>query len=189
MRLAIPFLAAAAASLALGATPARGQATPPPAASPASAVAAPRVVPAGVPATASTVRPAVQSAGDAVLVRRLVVQTFVALHQANETGDYSTFRALAAPAFQARNDDAALARTFAPLRSAAVDLGVAVVSPPTFAPAPFLDADDRLRVQGTLSIPQPNGTALAAYAMTFAPVNGVWRLQEIAVRDASAGPR
>jgi len=162
--------AALAATLALVASPAHAQSSGA----------------AGTP-PAAAVRPALQTARDVALVRRLVVQTLVALHQANETGEYATFRALAAPAFQARNDLATLARTFGPLRAAGVDLGAAVVSVPTLDPAPFLDADNRLRVQGTLAIPQPNGTAVAAYAMAFAPVDGVWRLQEIAVRDAIAG--
>jgi hypothetical protein len=132
-------------------------------------------------------RPAITTAQDELLIRRLVVQTLIALHQANETGEYATFRALAAPAFQQRNSTAQLAQTFRPLRDGGVDLGVAAVVAPTLNPAPFLDADNRLMVQGTLPIPQPGGQGLAAYAMVFVPLDGVWRLQEIAVGDANSG--
>jgi hypothetical protein len=150
------------------------QAQPP---SPQSAPAhpAPQAQPAPAPAQQG---PAPTSArqSDAGLVLTLVRSTLVALHQANVTGNYTVLRDLAAPGFRDKNSAADLARIFAPIRDAKIDLSGVVLLDPHIT-RPTLNDQKMLDIAGSLETkPVP-----VNYELLFQPIQGEWRIFGIAV--------
>ena len=111
----------------------------------------------------------------------LARSTLMALHDANMTGNYGVFRALAAPGFQALNAPESLAQIFAGLRREQVDLSVAAVAPPTWESPPAIAADRLYRLRGTFE----TGRHAIRFALAYTTVDEQWRLIEISV---TAGP-
>ena len=85
--------------------------------------------PTPAPPQTSTELPSAK-ASDTELVFTLVRTTLVALHQANVTGNYTVVRDLSSPGFREKNSAADLARIFAPIRDAKIDLGAVVILDP-----------------------------------------------------------
>ena len=136
----------------------------------------------GVEATATQAPPpssaARQSAApDQTTVLKLVWSAMAALDQANQTGNYSVLRDLAAPTFQTRNSPATLAGIFAALRNQRVDLGYTLVVSPTFDFAPAIVEGGLLRVRGRF----PLRPTAVGFDLLYQPVDGQWRLFGIAV--------
>lgn len=69
----------------------------------------------------------------------LVRSTLMALHQANETGNYSVLREISAPSFQAANNQARLAEIFANLRAQKLDLSAVSILEPELTSVPSVD--------------------------------------------------
>jgi hypothetical protein len=118
----------------------------------------------------------------------LIRNAVIALHQANQTGDYAVLRAMAAPDFQQRNDAAALAKAFTGLRAAKLDLSQAAAVNPRLYTDPVIDNGGYLRLAGFLPL---GGDAKADFELAFQMVNGRWRLFGIGVhppRDGDAKP-
>lgn len=112
---AVPAVQVAQAQSQLpGASPQRPQAPPP--TSPAAPAGAP--APAATPATGSLPVPAGRQAVqiDRNNIVFLVRSTLLALHHANETGNYSVLREMSAPGFQSANNPARLTEIFEPAR-------------------------------------------------------------------------
>jgi len=127
--------------------------------------------------------PAEQAANNTRVVLILVRSVLLALADANATGNYTVFRDLGSPAFQAATTAATLSENFASLRGQRVDLSqVAVMEPQLTIPAQR-DIKGRLRIEGTFpSTPQ------IAFLLLFEPVAGEWRLFGASVNPTPPAP-
>jgi hypothetical protein len=113
----------------------------------------------------------------------LVRSTLLALDQANKTGNYTVLRDLGAPGFQS-NTAARLAEIFAKLRNDNLDLaGVAVIDP-QLSLLPQIEGNGLMHMTGFF----PSAPAQVNFDLSFAPVNGQWRLFGISVGIGSASP-
>jgi hypothetical protein len=108
---------------------------------------------------------------------KMLYGIMAAVDQANRTGNYSVLRDLGTPAFQANNDQAALAAIFAGLRRQQADISEALMATPVWEISPRLTSPTVLRMRGTFPLrPQP-----VAFDLLFAWDRG-WRLDGVAVR-------
>jgi hypothetical protein len=158
---------------------------PPPQYAPASAMQkAAQPAPAGAPAVIRVATKPQQTAAqsDAEIIITLVRSIFVAVHQANVTQNYSVLRDLGTPAFRERNSVADLARIFTSIRNRNIDLGSAAVAEPKLAKAE-LNKDKQLHLAGTIAT-RPVATA---FELLLAPIEGVWRIQGIALIPVQPG--
>jgi hypothetical protein len=139
---------------------------------PAPAVATPQ------PQTAQPLPPGRQPAQlDRNNLLFLVRTVLLALHHANETGNYSVVREMSAPGFQAANNQARLAEIFANLRAQKLDLSAVAVLDPQLSSVPSLDANGHLLIEGAYPQIPPH----VSFQLLFAPVEGKWRLQGIGI--------
>jgi hypothetical protein len=135
---------------------------------------------AQAPAPASAPKPA-QIDRNGVLM--LVRSTLLALDHANKTGNYTVLRDIGAPGFQS-NSAARLGDIFAKLRNDNLDLsGVAVIDPQLNL-LPQIEANGMMRMAGFF----PSVPAQVNFDLSFAPVNGQWRLFGISVSIGQSGP-
>jgi hypothetical protein len=146
---------------------------------PASPPPAPQVAQTSAPPPSS----AAAKRDNAALVFTLIRTTLVALHQADVTGNYTVLRDLSAPGFRERNSDADLARIFAPVRDAKIDLGAVVILDPHIRQATINDKK-MLHIAGTLD----TKPVAVNFELLFQPVDGTWRLDGIAVLPVQAQP-
>ena len=113
----------------------------------------------------------------------LVRSSLLALDQANKTGNYTVLRDLGAPGFQS-NTAARLAEIFAKLRNDNLDLaGVAVIDP-QLSLLPQIEGNGLMHMAGFF----PSAPAQVNFDLSFAPVNGQWRLFSVSVGIGSASP-
>jgi hypothetical protein len=135
---------------------------------------------AQAPSPAAAPKPA-QIDRNGVLI--LVRSTLLALDQANKTGNYTVLRDIGAPGFQS-NTAARLGEIFAKLRSDNLDLsGVAVIDPQLNL-LPQIEANGLMRMAGFF----PSVPTQVNFDLSFAPVNGQWRLFGISVGVGSSAP-
>jgi hypothetical protein len=113
----------------------------------------------------------------------LIRSTLLALDQANKSGNYTVLRDIGAPGFQS-NTAARLGEIFAKLRSDNLDLsGVAVIEPQLNL-LPQIEANGLMRMAGFF----PSVPTQVNFDLSFAPVNGQWRLFGISVGVGSSAP-
>jgi hypothetical protein len=130
--------------------------------------------------SAQTPKPA-QIDRNGVLI--LVRSTLLALDQANKTGNYTVLRDIGAPGFQS-NSAARLGEIFAKLRNDNLDLsGVAVIDPQLNL-LPQIEANGLMHMAGFF----PSVPTQVNFDLSFAPVNGQWRLFGISVSIGQSGP-
>lgn len=142
------------------------QTAAPPSASSAAAPAQQQTAPAAAPSPIP----------DVPILVLLVRNAILSLHQANLTGNYAVFRAMAGPGLQ-NVTPAAIAEAFADLRSRNVDLGVvAAANPRLFAP-PVINAQGQMELTGFF----PGRGEQLNFTMSFEPVDGRWRLFGIGI--------
>src|SRR5438477_3938910 len=116
------------------------------------------------------------SQGDLALVVTLLRTTLVALHQANQTGNYTVLRDLGAPGFRDANTATKLGEIFAPLRSSRVDLSAVVLLDPHLATAKVGD-NGMLDIAGSLTMqPVP-----VNFELLYQGVQNSWQLFGISV--------
>lgn len=108
--------------------------------------------------------------------------TILALHQANVTGNYSVFREVAAPEFQAANSSAGLSESFADLRRSALPLDQIAIAGPSLYREPHFDERGLLWLTGFF----PLGEQIADFEMAFQQVQTHWRLFAIGMRPRAA---
>ncbi len=101
----------------------------------------------------------------------LVRSTLLAVHQANETGNYTVLRELGAPGFQAANTSARLSEIFASLRSQKIDLSGVTVLEPRLTVLPEIAPNGQMRMAGFF----PSVPLQVNFELIFAPVDGRWR--------------
>jgi hypothetical protein len=113
----------------------------------------------------------------------LVRSALLALDQANKTGNYTVLRDIGAPGFQS-NTAARLGEIFAKLRNDNLDLsGVAVIDPQLNL-LPQIEANGLMHMAGFF----PSVPTQVNFDLSFAPVNGQWRLFGISVGVGSSAP-
>lgn len=127
----------------------------------------------GTAQSQTRVQPAVPSPEAMVI---LIRTTLIALSQANQTGNYTVFRELGAPAFRAANSSARLAVIFTSLRNKRADLSAVTVLGPKLTSKPNIDVAGRLNLKGYF----PSKPAQLQFNLIYEPVAGSWRLYGIA---------
>lgn len=113
---------------------------------------------------------------------RLVWTTLIAVDQANQTGNYSVLRDLAAPGFRQVNDPARLAAIFAKVREQQLGLGQVVLATPVYAEPPKVMESGLYQVKGSF----PGRPAGISFEMLFQYAEGGWRLFGIGVGALAA---
>lgn len=114
----------------------------------------------------------------------LIRTTLLALHQANETGNYTVLRDLAAPSFREANDAARLSEIFAGQRAQKLDLSGVAVLDPQLTLLPQIEANGLLHMSGFF----PSVPSQVNFELLFAPVDGRWRPFGLAVNVGSSAP-
>ena len=114
-------------------------------------------------------------------LNKLVWSTMAAVDHANQAGNYSVLRDLAAPGFQINNDPAKLAQIFASLRASRIDLSNTLLLAPTFTAAPKRPQADLLQIQGYFGL-RPTAILFDLY---YQWVGGRWRLFGVDIRPAT----
>lgn len=114
----------------------------------------------------------------------LIFSTLIALNQANATGNYTVFRELGAPGFQAANSAARLSEIFKDLRSRNFDLSPILLLKVHLHRKPEIEANGMLRVTGYF----PTRPERLNFDLIFQPVRGEWRLFGIAANTSLRQP-
>lgn len=132
-------------------------------------------------ACADQTRPAqIDRAGLLILIR----QTLIALDLSNKSGNYTILREISAPNFAATNDAAKLSRIFRTHRERSFDFSGALAYEPQMTVMPEINAEGMLQFGGFF----PSASNQIKFKMLFAPVDGQWKIQGLAVDIAPAGP-
>ena len=112
---------------------------------------------------------------------KLVWSTMVAVDHANQAGNYSVLRDLAAPGFQINNDPAALAQIFASLRATRIDLSNTLLLEPTYRAVPAIIQPGIIRVQGYFGL-RPTAINFDVY---YQWIGGKWRLFGVSISPSA----
>ncbi len=107
----------------------------------------PTVLAAQQPPTSNVPLSSVPVPGDLELAK-LIWSTMAAVDHANQAGNYSVLRDLAAPGFQVNNDSARLAEIFRSLRASRIDLSNTLLLAPTYNGAPRMVEPGVMQVRG-----------------------------------------
>jgi hypothetical protein len=110
----------------------------------------------------------------------LIRGAVLALNQANNSGDYSVLRDIAAPGFQQANSLPRLATLFASLRGRGLDLSPVAVIDPKLSRPPAIDKNGYLRLSGFF----PSRPEQVNFELVFAVSGGAWRLFGIGLETA-----
>lgn len=107
----------------------------------------------------------------------LIRTTIVALNQANQTGNYTVLRDLAAPDFRNANDASRLGFIFQVLREQAIDLTPLLHIPPEVTEVPAVSAQGFLRLAGYF----PTFPLRVNFDLSFQYLEDRWRPYTISV--------
>lgn len=132
-------------------------------------------VPKQVMAETSSV--ALTSEDDAKLIAKLVRSTLLALHHANETGNFTVLHSLGAPSFKQRNNPGMLYQSFELLRQSRIQLDDVAILQPEFSVAPTVEGNRYLKVSGTLPT-KPNHIG---FELIYEVVDRVWLIVGMSV--------
>ncbi len=108
---------------------------------------------------------------------KLIWSTMAAVDHANQAGNYSVLRDLAAPGFQVNNDSARLAEIFASLRATRIDLSNALLLAPTYTATPRFVEPGILQVRGLFGL-RPTAISFDLYYQWSA---GKWKLFGVSI--------
>ena len=114
---------------------------------------------------------------ETVQLAALIKSTIMALQHANQTGNYSVLRDLGTPVFRERFDLAQLTAIFSNLRSRSVNLSPVLFLAPNLTKQPELTEGNQLRIVGDF----PTQPLKIQYEMLFLQIDGVWRIDGLAV--------
>ena len=140
-------------------------------------------IPAAIPqaATAQTAQASApvsaQPVPDDLELAKLIWTTMAAIDQANQAGNYSVLRDLAAPGFQINNDAARLGAIFADLRAMKIDLSNSLLLGPTYTAPTSMVSPGVMHTQGYFGL-RPTAIAFDLY---FQWVQGRWRLYGVSI--------
>jgi hypothetical protein len=108
---------------------------------------------------------------------KLIWSTMAAVDHANQAGNYSVLRDLAAPGFQVNNDSARLAAIFASLRATRVDLSNTLLLAPTYTATPRFVEPGILQVRGLFGL-RPTAISFELY---YQWTGGKWKLFGVSI--------
>jgi hypothetical protein len=114
----------------------------------------------------------------------LINSALLALNQANETGNYTVLRDMAAPGFRRANSPDRLYQVFSNLRSRNLDLSPIILFQPKLFQRPEINNRGMLRIAGFF----PTAPERVNFDLIFQPVRGKWRLYGIAANTQKAPP-
>jgi len=114
----------------------------------------------------------------------LIRSVLMALHQANQTGNYTVLRDISAPDFARANTAARLADIFAPQRQKQIDLSEVAILDPDLAEPPEITPQGHLRLAGSVRSFENQ----IEFDLVFSPVEGRWRLYGIATNVVPLQP-
>ena len=144
-------------------------------------VAAGAPLAAAQPAPQTAPRPAqIDRNGTLILIRTVLI----ALHEANETGNYTVLRDMSAPGFRDANTAARLGEIFATQRTQKLDLSGVAALDPQLTILPQIEANGMMRMAGFF----PSVPTQVNFELLFAPVEGRWRPFGLAVNVGSSSP-
>jgi hypothetical protein len=121
---------------------------------------------------------------DRIKVLTLIRGPLVALHQANETGNYTVLRDLGAPSFQAANTAVKLGELFGWMRARELDLASVAALEPQLTTFPEIDANGILRIAGFF----PSVAIQVRFELAFMAVGNRWKLLSLSVGLGQASP-
>jgi len=143
-----------------------------------SGQAAPRVAsPSSLSASAATIPSGPQ-------LRLLIYTTLLAVSQANQTGNYSVLRDMAAPGFREANNSARLTEIFRNLRERNLDLSPVILLEPRLVRRPTLMDNGMLRLSGYI----PSSPEQVNFDFAFQQVKGRWLIFAVGVNTTYSGP-
>ena len=145
--------------------------------------AAPQAAPQTAPQPRATQQPPIsaQPVPNDLELSKIIWSTMVAVDQANQSGNYSVLRDMAAPGFQIQNNPSRLSEIFGSLRQSRIDLSNTLLLAPTYTAAPSIIDTNVLRVQGYFGL-RPNAVTFDLY---YQWVNGDWRLFGVSINPRS----
>ena len=143
-----------------------------------AAIVAP--VAAQVPGTPVPPPPSAVPVPSDLELSKLVWSTMAAVDDANQAGNYSVLRDLAAPGFQVNNDAAKLTQVFATLRASRLDLSNTLLLAPTFTATPRFVQAGILQLKGFFGL-RPTAVAFELY---YQWVMGRWKLFGVSIAPA-----
>jgi hypothetical protein len=114
----------------------------------------------------------------------LIRSALIAVHHANQTGNYSVLYALSAPDFQKANTPEKLAQSFSKLRAKNFDLSGILVLDPQLTVQPEIFSNGVMRMVGFF----PSVPMQVVFELQFIPVAGQWRLVALAVDVVGSTP-
>jgi hypothetical protein len=141
-----------------------------------------------VPAVATVALPPGVPNAETLIV--LLRTTLLALDNANQTGNYTVLRDMAAPGFQASNTAAKLGDVFRQHREQRVDMSAVALVTPQLVAGPVLDQNGMLRMAGVF----PMQPVQINFDIIYQQVEGRWRVfgitaTPVAAAVAAAQPR
>ena len=142
----------------------------------AAALCLPTVLAAQQPPTSNVPLSSVPVPGDLELAK-LIWSTMAAVDHANQAGNYSVLRDLAAPGFQVNNDSARLAEIFRSLRASRIDLSNTLLLAPTYNAAPRMVEPGVMQVRGGFGL-RPTAIGFDLYYQWSA---GRWKLFGVSI--------
>ncbi|TMM48978.1 hypothetical protein [Qipengyuania marisflavi] len=137
-----------------------------------AAIASPAIAQQAPPQPTVQAPPSLRPTPSQIELSKMIWSTVAAVDHANRSGNYSVLRDISAQGFQINNNAAQLAQVFSGLRSLNVDLGNALLVPPTFTTAPTMIREDIFRVQGLFQL-RPIAIGFDLY---FQWEQGRWKL-------------
>ena len=112
----------------------------------------------------------------------LVKATLLTFNDANVTGNYTVFHAKLAKPFRQQFTPERLGEAFKSFVERHIDFDVIAAYKPVYEPAPVVDDDGRLIVEGYF----PTEPARVAFDLKFIPSDGEWKLISIHVKTERA---
>src|SRR5262245_15072386 len=108
----------------------------------------------------------------------LVKTSLLTFNDANITGNYEVLHGKLSGPFRAQFPAARLKEAFKDFRDKDLDIGVIAAMKPAYAPAPSVDDEGRLLVQGSFPT-EPNRVQ---FDLAFIPSDGEWKLVRLHVK-------
>ena len=129
------------------------------------------------PAAANLAQKTPQPEIDPIVAAILIKTTIIALQHANQTGNYSVLRDMGTPVFRERFDAARLAAIFSNLRARGINLSPVLMLSPNLESPPEANGQRQLRLVGNF----PTQPLQIRYELVFLQIDGVWRIEGMAV--------
>jgi hypothetical protein len=116
------------------------------------------------------------------VLEALVKVTMLTFNDANVTGNYTVFHAKASKPFRQKFSPEKLEETFKEFSRNGIDFDIIAAYKPVYDPAPRVDTDGRLLVEGYF----PTEPTRVVYDLEFIPSDGEWKLISINVKTVKA---